>query len=69
MEADVLTTPRITYGDLLATGFLLDEFKQDACAALRFCEEHGVAAEVCMLLREAERRNHFNQIPRRKLKA
>ena len=71
MEADVLTTtPRITYGDLMAMGFLLGEFEQDAGAALRFCEEHGVAAEVCMLLREAERRNHhFNQIPRRKLKA
>ena len=46
MEADVLTTtPRITYGDLMAMGFLLGEFEQDAGAALRFCEEHGVAAK------------------------
>ena len=69
MEADVLTAPRITYGDLMAMGFLLGEFEQDAGAALKFCEEHGVAAEVCILLREAERRNHFSPIPRRKVKA
>ena len=65
MEADVLSAPRITYGDLLAMGYLLGEFKQDAGAALRFCEENRVDAAVCMLLREAERRNHYNQIPRR----
>ena len=63
-----MTTPRFTYGDLLAVGYLLGEFNQDAGAALRFCEEHGVAAEVCMLLREADRRNHYNRIPRRKVK-
>ena len=60
--------PRITYGDLLAVGYLLGEFKQDAGAALRFCEANSVNAEICMLLREAEQRNHFNQIPRRQVK-
>ena len=63
MEADVLTTPRITYGDLLAMGYLLGEFKQDAGAALRFCEENHVDTAVCMLLREAERHNRHNQFP------
>ena len=63
-----MTTPRITYGDLLAMGYLLDEFKQDAGAALRFCEENSVDVGVCMLLREAERRRHYNRIPRRKLR-
>ena len=52
----------------MAMGYLLGEFEQDAGAALRFCEEHGVDAEVCMLLREAERRSHYNRIPRRKVK-
>ena len=57
MEADVLTTPRITYGDLLAMGYLLGEFNHDAGAALRFCEENSV-----------ERRSHYNRIPRRWVK-
>jgi hypothetical protein len=60
--------PRITYGDLLAVGYLLGEFNQDAGAALRFCEENSVDVGVCMLLREAERRSHYNRIPRRKVK-
>ena len=63
-----MTAPRFTYGDLLAVGYLLGEFNQDAGAALRFSEEHGLDAGVCMLLREAERRSHYNRIPRRKVK-
>jgi hypothetical protein len=66
LEAAAVTALQISCGDLMASAYLIKEFRQDIPAALRFCEENCVPETIVLLLREAEKRQTRHMVlPRR----
>jgi hypothetical protein len=61
MEADAMSLPKFTYGDLLGVGYLLKEFSNNAQRAIDFCVEYDLSPSMIALLEQAKVRNTRHQ--------